>query len=179
MILFLLTLRCEIQCTSHIDDQAFECHIAKHSGIIHVCETSHRWLWPGRRPTHSQNCEELDVKCPVLNTTWALGLVVQGKILALPPTRPGNSGDLPAHPDTQLPWHCLSPKLLLKSLLNKSASAMNRICPLVTRHGGKMLWLWGQGRDVPLYCHCCCKNQLLFFRLHLQLCDALALSLLT
>lgn len=42
---------------------------------------------------------------------------------------------------TQLPWHCLSPKMLLKSLLNKPTSAMNRICPLATRHRGKMLWL--------------------------------------
>lgn len=64
-----------------------------------------------------------DVKCPVLIISWALGLMVQGKNLALPPMRMGSndgSGDLPAHPDTQLPWHWLSPKL--KSLLNKSTS---------------------------------------------------------
>lgn len=43
---------------------------------------------------------------------------------------------------TQLPWKlCLSPKLLLNSLLNKSASAVDRTCPLGTRHRGEMLWL--------------------------------------
>lgn len=85
----------------------------------------------------------VDGKCPVLNTARALGLMVQGEILVLPPLSPGSSdgsGDLPARPDTA-PLALTQPQALLKPLLNKPTSAMNRICPLVTRHRGKMLQL--------------------------------------
>lgn len=90
---------------------------------LHVSATSHRCCDLARDP-HSQTLTiTVGVKCPVLNTAWAQGLMVQSKILVLPPMRAGNSdgsGDLPAHSALlALP----QPKAAPKSLLNKPTSA--------------------------------------------------------
>lgn len=107
MIFFLLTLQGEIHHLSLTDQETFEWHIVKHNGILRVSAPSHRWLWPAWRPPRSQTLRVTgDVKCPVLNTAWALGLMVQGKVLLLPPRSPGHrdgSGHLPALPNPQLP----------------------------------------------------------------------------
>lgn len=90
---------------------------------LHVSATSHRCCDLARDP-HSQTLTiTVDVKCPVLNTAWAQGLMVQSKILVLPPMRAGNSdgsGDLPAH---SAPLALPQPKAAPKSLLNKPTSA--------------------------------------------------------